>query len=186
MPPFANSLLEIGKHRLEKIIMEDLKWFWNCGWEERGAEWGDSWWSAHCHPWLLPPSLLLFFLLYHFYFSVFRNAAISADVCFLWSFIFIFLYKMFSLNVCLCTMCIQCLLRSEEGTESLENEVRYDYKLPWGCWELDWAPLEAVHHWATSRAPACSSYSIAQTDIELEILLLEFSGTRMTSICHHS
>ena len=40
----------------------------------------------------------------------------------------------------LCTVCVQCLWRSEEGVRSPEIRVTDNCELPHGCWKLNLGP----------------------------------------------
>ena len=57
---------------------------------------------------------------------------------------FILFFKSMSvgLHVCLCTMCVQYPLRSEEGIGYLGTGVTDSYEPLYGCWELNLGSLQ--------------------------------------------
>lgn len=57
-------------------------------------------------------------------------------------FIFLFHVYVFCLYSCLCTPCMQCPRRPEEGAKSPTAGVKEGCDLPCGCWELKLGPLE--------------------------------------------
>lgn len=64
-------------------------------------------------------------------------------------FIFISCVWMVSLRICMCTTCMQCSWRPEEGTTDLRTGVMDGCELSCECWELNPGPLQ-LNHWAMS------------------------------------
>lgn len=47
----------------------------------------------------------------------------------------------FCLLVCLCTICMQCLHKAEEGIGSSRTKVRDDCEIPYECWDSNMSPM---------------------------------------------
>jgi hypothetical protein len=72
-------------------------------------------------------------------------------------FIFTLCIWMFYLNVCLCTTCVQCSQRPEEGMGSPGIIVKTNCELPCGCSESSPGPLEEQPALSTVEPPLQAS-----------------------------